>query len=1627
MKRVSLVFSTVLVIVAVLTAYVSWTMAEIHVPGEYATIQGAIDAAANGEIIKVQPGIYYENIDFRQKAITLTGTDWEKEDGVRAHIIDGGKVGRVVTFKSGEGPDTVLRGFTLLNGRSDYGGGIGCYQSSPTITHCIIENNESYSNGSDSNSGYGGGMYCLQDSSPKIITCWFFNNSSAAGGGGIGCNLNSEPLIEGCRLKDNSANSGGGMYCLNDSSPIITKCLIELNYAAEYAGGIACNEFSSPAIVNCVIKSNTAYIAGGGIACAASSSPSILYCAIVGNRGITEGYGGIGHFLNQNCSPVITNSIIWYNKKGSEENESPENIGGDSFTVSYSDIELKQGMLYPGEGNINEDPKFDLIKLDGHLLESSPCIDAGKCLDGIDYDMFGNPRPRDGDRDGTAKCDMGVHEHRTVCPPRLPEYITTHFTATGGDGKIWPERIKGYPDPLDDPFREEGYFNPYYGKDADLRWMNCDKKGHTFDDTIKPSYNNYFNQNTCYNAVKIRYDKYGNIINDRDVDGIPNEIEDFEQEIFSALGIHCDILNYNPNVQVESYLFENHPNIQIVNNVIYGSSLFTVFFPPYWTQNKSYPVLLKGLGGGWDLNAMYVEKVTWDIVGQFGHALSFGDGVIMVKSNCGGREAVGFNENAIDDVGSFLTKIMSDYGADLSRVVTNGGSRGGMTALVWGVNPHRYDYNVLAIEAGVPALKLGRLFSAAIFPASAGGEKFGCPGAWKPDYYDIDLNKILTPEEKLRAALRILTGMESLEEAAQKYPYGYFADPNLTEILRQKKISIPYGTHDSFMPMPALLDFDYLLKEKEIPHKIIIGYCFSHGTANDDGFTQTLKSLVKGENITPYTEDQRLICMPEELMNVNGGTKKIGVIWINANTINRIKSTKGYENYFNPDHEANNLAFSITIPHKIVNNTTLHEIEERGKEYGIITLMGEQGKSWEIRCRKEDGYSHVLHLSGIFGETMDDPHEFAYGKEYVILKWTPDTLDKFEPGERYEWFFTYDGKEIPNRFTPFVDPNGVPVKAVTVVIDEIIPPWQYYHPYRENIRDCVNFGVDQYHPLLLKENNHPVLEPIDDISILHGNTIKLTLVATDPDGDELVYDIQTVDGGLLYSTGFSFNGLSGKLTWETSEHDVGIHYLKAIAKDGKGGVDEKQFKIVIESICAGGTTKYYHDADRDGFGINGDYQCLQAPEGNYTAFAGGDFNDEDPYVYPRTFQIASLKACPGQKQVTVPIEVKDVLGLGGVDFSLQYDPTLFIAQEVRPTSLVEGFLTQSKIDQSAGKVNVVVAHSSGITEAKGTLVEIVFDVAESAKRGTVAPLIFENLRAYNENAESCGAIPIHGEIRIEDWPCGDLNKDGAINSADAILVLQIAVGLRTPDEYQLWAGDVNNDELIDSADAILILKAAVGMETRFSVNSRSRSEGPADDSSDFSKFKVDQNQMSRYRSYHSLFKAEENGRTISVSSGIEGKPGEQVIIPIEVDDASGIAGLDLELGFNPAVVKPVEAKLTSLTEGFLLMMRDTAEGRLMVSLAKAEGITGGNGALVNLVFEVLPNARESDSSRLLIQSVRLYDENAEPIKVITSNGQLSVQGEGTCPSSMVISDPVELYIPYNHYWMGLLYYPFGTW
>ena len=357
----------------------------LHVPADYPTIQAAINAASTADTVLVSPGTYFENLDFRGKAITVRSIA-----GPEVTIVDGHHAGAVVNFSSGEGPDSVIEGFTLQHGYSSWGSGISLFVTSPTITGNIIQYN-------DEDIGY-----------------W---------GAGIG-GWSSSPIIEQNLFR---YNTGDSQYL---------------------TGVIAFVNFSSPLVANNIFVNN--YCRAINMTLPTGNSPVVINNTIVGNPvgiHVDARVNTSGQFYFNNI--LFGNSVGLEVVFGSPQNYPTWINNLVSGGANYQGIPDQTGL----NGNISADPLFaDPANADFHLLAGSPCIDAGfngaPLLPVTDFD--GGPRIIPGQMNGPAIVDMGAYEFNPTnsvvsfptitCPDAqtvecgTPATVTVMVSDADGDG-----------------------------------------------------------------------------------------------------------------------------------------------------------------------------------------------------------------------------------------------------------------------------------------------------------------------------------------------------------------------------------------------------------------------------------------------------------------------------------------------------------------------------------------------------------------------------------------------------------------------------------------------------------------------------------------------------------------------------------------------------------------------------------------------------------------------------------------------------------------------------------------------------------------------------------------------------------------------------------------------------------------------------------------------------------------------------------------------------------------------------------------------------------------------------------------------------------------------------------------
>ncbi|MBL4902446.1 MAG: right-handed parallel beta-helix repeat-containing protein [Desulfocapsa sp.] len=371
---------------------------DIRVPADHATIQGAINAAKEGDVILVADGVYTgpgnKEIWFNKPVIIRS------ENGPSKTIIDCEGSGRAFIFHNDSGKSGQLDGFTIKNGKAAWingagswggggGGGIIIINASPVIKNCIITNCVATSD----EAAFGAGIM-ISGSRAVIKNCTISNNiialplggdpaSNPQGGAGIVIMNGSTPIISGCTITGNKTtgwSTGGGIY-VKGSSPIISNCIISYNesninypvddtlseteYSVSNSGGISYREFSGGLIENTTISHNKSQErAGLG---AFQSSPTVRNCIIEYNEATVDGGGGVGLYWNSNAQ--FFDTIIRNNR--AEDVNSVNNVYADPYGAGIS-----VWNFHPSETG----PSF--IRC---IIENNQAVGAGSAGGGINF------------------------------------------------------------------------------------------------------------------------------------------------------------------------------------------------------------------------------------------------------------------------------------------------------------------------------------------------------------------------------------------------------------------------------------------------------------------------------------------------------------------------------------------------------------------------------------------------------------------------------------------------------------------------------------------------------------------------------------------------------------------------------------------------------------------------------------------------------------------------------------------------------------------------------------------------------------------------------------------------------------------------------------------------------------------------------------------------------------------------------------------------------------------------------------------------------------------------------------------------------------------------------------------
>lgn len=407
----------------------------LDVPGSYTTIQTALNAAAPGDQIVVQPGIYKETLLWpATENLTLRSSDPTSTSVVGNTVIDADGASTPV-IQLGSVPESAhICGVTL---RASSVAGISGNQSAygnVLVERCRIVGNYGpglrYLNGtfraneiSDNQvtgTGYlyGGGIsYCQGLAEQNQITSNSITSSDWMGnGGGVGC---FDGKLLNNTIRFNSAvgrigAEGGGVY--QAASVVGNEISDNRSYNTNatpggYSGGVS--RISGELIGNVIVRNYASYGGGGAMSVSGLCSNNLIAYNSAGKFGAGMWYvdaqvlncticynssGQEGAAL-QYANNLISNCIIWGNTPVAS-------CLRNCATPSYSCTDASAGTA---QSVLAADPRFaDPANGDLRLQPGSPCIDAGNkylLFNPPVHDVLGNCRL------AGSSVDMGACEY----------------------------------------------------------------------------------------------------------------------------------------------------------------------------------------------------------------------------------------------------------------------------------------------------------------------------------------------------------------------------------------------------------------------------------------------------------------------------------------------------------------------------------------------------------------------------------------------------------------------------------------------------------------------------------------------------------------------------------------------------------------------------------------------------------------------------------------------------------------------------------------------------------------------------------------------------------------------------------------------------------------------------------------------------------------------------------------------------------------------------------------------------------------------------------------------------------------------------------------------------------------
>ncbi|NIP41357.1 MAG: T9SS type A sorting domain-containing protein [candidate division Zixibacteria bacterium] len=422
------------------------------------------------------------------------------------------------------------------------------------------------------------------------------------------------------------------------------------------------------------------------------------------------------------------------------------------------------------------------------------------------------------------------------------------------------------------------------------------------------------------------------------------------------------------------------------------------------------------------------------------------------------------------------------------------------------------------------------------------------------------------------------------------------------------------------------------------------------------------------------------------------------------------------------------------------------------------------------------------------------------------------------------------------------------------------------------------------------EPDAPVIDPITSpITVQQNETVNFTVRATDPEGLTVTLSALNLPTGATFPEVTGTGEVTGTFNWPSAQPGTWNVTFRAIDADNL--TTQRSVQIIVQEIL------------------------------------------RDEIYVASSEELGTSGGIAGTPGVAVPIDLRDIQTIYGIQFDLQYDNTVCRVDSITPTERLAGFTIYDNIVE-ANVLRIVTFGTNNESvqpsEAGRTIMYVWMTVNTTALAGSY-PLTILNAYESIDPDPGVGSIPLEyrddGIFQVD--ALGDVNLHPPVDVADLVSLVGYIIGDWSLTERQFRAANVNADTEANVVDLVSILNYILGLSTQ--PNPTSSYAGPDAE--------VD----------------------IDLTDLIAGETG---LMRINADLPADVGGAQMEITYDPQKVMLDAPQLAERSGEFYLRYSDKGDGRMVVLMHyksnSAGTIPAGLGDILSVPVYAIDDVSETD-------------------------------------------------------------------